>query len=62
MTDKIREQIKAVQKSGYCNMLDSTAVQRYAFDHERWDLVCYIEDDRRRYGRFVMTGSEEVKK
>lgn len=59
MTDKIREQIMQVRDAGQCNMLDTTAVQRYAFDHDLYELVCYIEDDRQKYARFIMTGKEE---
>jgi hypothetical protein len=59
MTDKILEQIKTVQKSGFCNMLDTTAVQRYAYDHDLYELVCYIEEDKKKYARFIMTGKEE---
>ena len=57
MTDKIKSQIKKVQQSGYCNMLDSTAVQRYANDHNMFELVCFIEDDKRAYSRFIITGN-----
>jgi hypothetical protein len=59
MTDTIREQIMAVRSAGQCNMLDTTAVQRYAFDHEMYELVTFIEDDKRKYARFILTGRTE---
>ncbi len=59
MTEKIREQIMAVRATGKTNMLDTGAVQRIANDMEFYELVVYIEDDRRAYARFILSGSEE---
>jgi gamma-glutamylcyclotransferase (GGCT)/AIG2-like uncharacterized protein YtfP len=56
MTEKIKEQIMAVRATGKANMLDTNAVQRVAYEMELYELVCFIEDDRRAYARFVMTG------
>jgi hypothetical protein len=39
MTDKIHEQIMQVRKAGQCNMLDTVAVQRYAFDNDMYELL-----------------------
>ena len=60
MTDKIEEQIFSVRAGAECNMMDITAVQRYAFEHEMFELVCYLEDNRREYVRFIMTGKTEA--
>ena len=59
MTDKIKEQIFAVRAGAKANMLDITAVQRYAFEHEMFELVCYLEDNRREYVRLIMTGKTD---
>ncbi|MCL2697593.1 MAG: DUF5049 domain-containing protein [Oscillospiraceae bacterium] len=59
MTDTIREQIMTVRSAGQCNMLDTTAVQRYAYDHEMYELVMFIEEDKRKYARFIMTGETQ---
>jgi hypothetical protein len=59
MTDKIKEQIEIVRKSGAANMLDTIAVQRYAHDNHLYDLVLFIEEDRKKYARFIMTGKTE---
>jgi len=56
ITDTIFEQIMAVRAGGQCNMLDTTAVQRYAFDHDMYELVDLIETDRKAYATFILTG------
>ena len=56
MTDTIREQIMAVRASGECNMLDATAVQRYAHDHYMYDLVIFIEERKAEYINFIFHG------
>lgn len=55
----VKEQILAVRASGRTNMLDTNAVQRVAYEMDFYELVCFIEDDRRAYARFIMTGSTE---
>ena len=59
MTTRIMEQILAVQATGKANMLDAHAVQRVAFDMDFYELVTFIEDDRRAYARFIMSGEME---
>ena len=59
MTDKVREQIMKIRESGRSNMLDIHAVQRLAYESEFYDLVMYIEEHRREYWNFIMTGREK---
>ena len=59
MTDKIREQILAVRDNGLTNMFDLSMVQRIAYDNGFYELVCYIEEHRREYCHFIMSGKEE---
>ena len=59
ITDTIFEQIMQVRAGGQCNMLDTTAVQRYAFDNDLYELVDYIETNRRAYAHFIFTGERE---
>lgn len=59
MTDKIREQIITIRDSGLTNMFDLPIVQRIAFDNGYYELVCYIEEHRREYCHFIMTGEME---
>ena len=56
ITDKIVEDIEKVRKSGKCNMFDTNCVQRIAFDNGYYELVDYIESDRKGYGNFILTG------
>lgn len=56
MTDTIKEQILAIRATGLTNMFDVTAVQRLAYEHDYFELVCYIEEDRKGYVRFILTG------
>ncbi len=52
----IKEQVLAVRDTGRTNMLDANAVQRIAYEMELYELVNFIEDDRKAYSRFIMTG------
>ena len=59
MTDKIREQILAIRDTGKTNMFDTICVQRMAFERDYYDLVLFIEDHRKEYVRFIMTGETQ---
>ena len=59
MTDKVREQIFAIRRTGLTNMLDVNMVQRIAFEMNFHELVCYIEDNRSGYVHFIFTGKAE---
>lgn len=56
MNDTVKEQILAIRATGLTNMFDVTAVQRLAYEHDYFELVCYIEEDRKGYVRFILTG------
>ena len=56
MTEKIREQILAVRDTGLTNMFDVNAVQRIANDMDFFEMVVYLEEHRREYGHFILTG------
>ncbi len=58
MTDTIKEQILAIRDSGRTNMLDMNAVHHIAYKSGYYVLVCYIEEHRREYWHFIMTGEE----
>ena len=49
MTKEIFQQLLAVRDSGYCNMFDPKAVQRYAYDHDWYELVVYIDENKKEY-------------
>jgi hypothetical protein len=57
--ETVKKQILAIQRSGLTNMLDTIAVQRIAFDYDYYDLVLYLEEHRKEYVHFILTGSEK---
>lgn len=59
MNETIKKQILAIQRSGLTNMLDTIAVQRIAFDYDYYELVLYLEEHRKEYVHFILTGSEK---
>lgn len=58
MTGKIKDQILAVRDTGLTNMFDVNAVQRIAYDSGFYELVVFIEEHRREYVQFILTGKE----
>ena len=56
MSDKVREQILAVRDTGLTNMFDINAVQRIANDMHFYELVVYLEDNRKEYVNFILYG------
>ena len=56
MTDKIREQILSVRKTGRTNMFDTIMVQRIAFEMQYYELVLFLEEHRGEYVHFILTG------
>ena len=58
MTEKVKKQILAVRDTCLTNMFDVNAVQRIANDMGFYELVVYLEDNRREYAHFILTGEE----
>ena len=58
MTDKIKEQILAIRDSGETNMFDTKTVQYLAFHRGYYELVNYLEEHKKEYVHFIMTGEE----
>ena len=58
MTEEIREQIMAIRDSGETNMLDTNMVQCIADREGYFELVVYIEENRKQYFNFILTGEE----
>ena len=56
MTDKVRKQILAIRDTGLTNMFDVVSVQRIANDMGFHELVVYLEEHRREYAHFILTG------
>ena len=58
MDAKVREQILAVRDTGRTNMFDVNAVQRIAFELDLYELVAWIEDNKKEYTSFILYGDE----
>ena len=56
MSDIIREQILVIRDTGLTNMIDVPMVQRLAYDRGYYELVTYLEDHRKEYAHFILTG------
>ena len=56
MTEKIKEQILKIRDTGLTNMLDLRTVQQIAFDMDYFELVVFIDEHRKEYVHFIMTG------
>ena len=56
MTDKVRKQILAIRDTGLTNMFDVVAVQRIANDMCFYEPVVYLEENRKEYAHFILTG------
>ena len=54
MDERVKEQILAVRDTGLTNMFDLSAVQRIAYDMDFYELVTFIEEEK----RFILTGEE----
>jgi hypothetical protein len=56
MTEKIKEQILAIRDTSLTNMFDVNAVQRLAYERDFYELVVYLEENRKEYVQFILTG------
>ena len=58
MNETIFTQIMDIRDSGRVNMFDIPSVQRMAFEMGFYELICFIEEDRAAYVRFILTGEK----
>jgi len=58
MNEKVFSQIMDIRESGQVNMFDVPGVQRMAFEMGFYELVCFIEEERAAYVRFILTGEK----
>ena len=58
MTQTIKEQILAIRDTGLTNMFDVNMVQRLAYDRDFYELVTFLEENRREYEHFILYGEE----
>ena len=58
MNETVFSQLMDIRDSGRVNMFDIPSVQRVAFESGFYELVCFIEEERTAYIRFILTGEE----
>ena len=58
MNETVFTQIMDIRESGRVNMFDVPSVQCMAFEMGFYELVCFIEEDRATYVRFILTGEQ----
>ena len=58
MTEKIKKQILSIRATGLTNMFDTNMVQRIANELQYYELVIFIEENRKAYVHFILTGEE----
>jgi hypothetical protein len=59
MTDEVRNQILYVRDTGLTNMFDVATVQRIAYNMDFYELVVYLEENRKEYTHFILTGEAD---
>ncbi|WP_106627019.1 DUF5049 domain-containing protein [Selenomonas massiliensis] len=59
MNDTVREQIIAIRDTGLTNMFDVNTVQRLSYEQNFYELVLWLEDHRKEYARFILTGKTD---
>lgn len=58
MTNTVKQQILAIRATGETNMFDVNLVQHIANRKGYYELVVYLEDHRKEYANFILTGKE----
>ena len=58
MNETVFSQIMDIRDFGRVNMFDISAVQRMAFEMGFYELICFIEEDRAAYVRFILTSEQ----
>ncbi len=56
MSGKVKEQILAIRDTGLTNMFDTKTVQRLAYERDYFELVMFIEEHKKEYVQFILTG------
>lgn len=59
MNETIKEQILYIRDTGLTNMFDTRNVQYLANKYNFYELVIYLEEHRKEYAHFIMTGEEK---
>lgn len=60
MTKTVKSQILAIRATGKVNMFDVKAVQLIADRKGFYELVIYLEEHRKEYASFILTGRNPI--
>ena len=58
MTETIKKQILSIRDSGRTNIFDTNMVQYLANELGYYELVIFLEEHRKEYIRFILTGEQ----
>ncbi|MEG0957744.1 MAG: DUF5049 domain-containing protein [Anaerovoracaceae bacterium] len=58
MNETIKKQIIYIKGTGLTNMFDIRNVQHLANKYSFYELVIYLEEHRKEYSNFILTGEE----
>ncbi|MDU6264667.1 MAG: DUF5049 domain-containing protein [Anaerocolumna aminovalerica] len=56
MSETVKKQILVIRNTGLTNMFDVHMVERIANDMGFYELVAYLEEHRKEYMHFILTG------
>ena len=56
MSETVKKQILVIRDTGLTNMFDVHMVERIANDMGFYELVVYLDEHRREYAHFILTG------
>ena len=58
MDETVKKQILTVRDTGLTNMFDINTVQRIAYEMDFYELVTFLDEEKAKYVRFILTGEE----
>ncbi|MBE5825278.1 MAG: DUF5049 domain-containing protein [Butyrivibrio sp.] len=56
MSEKVKEQILYIRSTGLTNMFDLKRVRELAVEYEMPELVEFLDEHQKEYGRFILYG------
>ncbi len=56
MSEKVKEQILYIRSTGLTNMFDLKRVRELAVEFEMPELVEFLDEHQKEYGRFILYG------
>ena len=60
VSNEVKEQILAIRDTGLVNMFDTIGVQNLAFKNNYYELVLFIEENKKDYVKFILYGDRQA--